>query len=355
MFFHLLYIHLFRPFLKYQPTSTPLPSHISPRKFLTQAANAISKLLRLYRRTYGLRQICNIAVYIAHSACTVHLLNLPDRFARRDIVHGLNHLEEISESWLCVRRTLGILQLVSKRWMIDLPEPAQRTFERAEAKFAPFKSHDNSLSPKSTLPPPTPVQPLPPPETNTNPPSCNRSPVTSSDSYFSSIAPPFASPTSSPPPPSLNSAYHLPTHSPPSLSDQSHPLNLNLPPSQQQQQHAWNRTQTAAGITSPTMMFGGIDGLIKDQEWWLQDSNQIFANWNGYEQPDSTSMAGAGFSTNTATSVGGDGLSNAIDHVMSNGTGNGIGHVTGNGIENGMYNNDAYGYPSIDSGQVYEK
>ena len=97
MFFQLLFIHLFRPFLKYTQSTSPLPQSVSPRKLCTQAAAMISKLMRLYKRSHGLRQICNIAVYIVHSACTIHLLNLPDKNARRDIVHGVKHLEEIAE------------------------------------------------------------------------------------------------------------------------------------------------------------------------------------------------------------------------------------------------------------------
>lgn len=62
MFFQLLYIHLFRPFLKYSQQTSPLPPNVSPRRLCTQAAAMISKLMRLYRRSHGLRQICNVAV-----------------------------------------------------------------------------------------------------------------------------------------------------------------------------------------------------------------------------------------------------------------------------------------------------
>lgn len=142
MFFQLLFIHLFRPFLRYKQSTSPLPAHVSPRKNCTQAATTISKLLRLYKRTYGLRQIVNIAVYILHSACTIHLLNLPEKNAERDIVHGLKHLEEISESWLCARKTLAILQASSRRWNIQLPKDAEKVFQRMETKFK------DQLSPK---------------------------------------------------------------------------------------------------------------------------------------------------------------------------------------------------------------
>lgn len=136
MFFQLLYIHLFRPFLKYNQATSPLPPSVSPRRLCTQAAAAISKLLRLYKRSHGLRQICNIAVYIAHSACTIHLLNLPDKNAKRDITHGVKHLEEIAESWLCARRTLAILSILSKQWKVDLPEEAATVLSRTDVKFS---------------------------------------------------------------------------------------------------------------------------------------------------------------------------------------------------------------------------
>jgi hypothetical protein len=136
MFFQLLYIHLFRPFLKYNQATSPLPPNVSPRRLCTQAAAAISKLLRLYKRSHGLRQICNIAVYIAHSACTIHLLNLPDKNAQRDITHGVKHLEEIAESWLCARRTLAILSVLSRQWKVELPEEAATVLTRTDVKFS---------------------------------------------------------------------------------------------------------------------------------------------------------------------------------------------------------------------------
>ncbi len=51
MFFQLLFIHLFRPFLKYTQATSPLPQTVSPRKLCTQAAGMISKLMRLYKRS----------------------------------------------------------------------------------------------------------------------------------------------------------------------------------------------------------------------------------------------------------------------------------------------------------------
>ena len=132
MFYQLLYIHLFRPFLRYNHASSPLPPHVSPRRLCTQAAASISKLLRQYKRTFGLRQICNVAVYIAHSACTIHLLNLPDPSAKRDIVSGVQHLEEIAQGWPCASRTLKILDVLAQRWNIVLPDEAAAVLARLD-------------------------------------------------------------------------------------------------------------------------------------------------------------------------------------------------------------------------------
>lgn len=170
MFFQLLFIHLFRPFLKYTQATSPLPSTVSPRKLCTQAAAMISKLMRLYKRSHGLRQICNIAVYIAHSACTIHLLNLPDKHARRDIVHGVKHLEEIAEGWLGARRSLAILSMLARKWNVQIPEDAAAVLARTEAKFGPF--HGDASSPSSqrrqsvpATPPQIPIPQSPDPAT----------------------------------------------------------------------------------------------------------------------------------------------------------------------------------------------
>lgn len=149
MFFHLQYIHLFRPFLKYAPSSSPLPAHVSPRRICTANAGAISKLMRLYKKTWNLRQICNIAVYMLHSACTIHLLNLPEKTARRDITHGIRHLEEIAEDWLCARRTLSILSMLAKKWNCEMPEDAAVVLQRTDEKYGSYANSVSSASPRS--------------------------------------------------------------------------------------------------------------------------------------------------------------------------------------------------------------
>ena len=152
MFYHLQYIHLFRPFLRYTPSSSPLPSHVSPRRICTANAGAISKLMRLYKKTYNLRQICDIAVYMAHSAVTIHMLNLPERTAKRDIIHGVKQLEEIADDWICARRTLYIVSVLARKWRVAMPEEAMAVLQRSYEKFGAFSRSDVPSPNQSALP-----------------------------------------------------------------------------------------------------------------------------------------------------------------------------------------------------------
>lgn len=274
----------------------------------------ISKLLRLYKRTHGLRQICNIVVYISHSACTVHLLNLPDKNAARNLVHGLKHLEEIGESWLCARRTLGILQTVAGRWKIELPEEADKTLQRAQEKFGSLNSPDREATPKADnpMPLPTPMQPLPPSiaksksETNATHHLKTANGV-SSNGFYPNAAP-LASPMPTPDMPHLDGVLTVPPQAADDFKNKSRQHSYAMP---QTQQEMWNHSQASqAGPvqqTSPAMLFGGVDSLMQDQEWWLTDSNQMFANWNGMEQ-EAVLQGNAGFDTGTGNMGYGNGV-----------------------------------------------
>jgi hypothetical protein len=270
MFFQLLFIHLYRPFLKYPRTTSHLPAHVSPQKLCTQAAGTISKLLRLYKRTHGFRQICNIAVYIAHSACTIHLLNLPEKNAKRDIVHGVKHLEEIAESWLCARRTLRILNISAEGWKIKLPEEALQTFARTYAKYGPWGAADGhspgSASDNSPKPPPQSIQQVPSSILTSNLPTT----VTSSG-FFPSSAATVISAASTPDTRRSSGNMTLPPQSAADFAQtkaRSKPLSYNhsLPLAQQD---LWNRHQAARNSSSsqshqasPSVIFGGVDSLV---------------------------------------------------------------------------------------------
>ncbi|KAM7202861.1 fungal-specific transcription factor domain containing protein [Rhypophila sp. PSN 637] len=165
MFYHLQYIHLFRPFLKYTPEASPLPTHVSPRRICTANASAISKLMRLYKKIYNLRQICNIAIYMVHSACTIHMLNLPEKTAKRDIIHGVKHLEEIAEDWLGARRTLSIISVLARKWKVEMPEEAAILLQRTDDRFGTFNTSDVPSPNKTAIS----MSPAPTESANTSP------------------------------------------------------------------------------------------------------------------------------------------------------------------------------------------
>lgn len=319
MFFHLLYIHLFRPFLKYNPSTSPLPSHVSPRKLCTQAAGSVSKLMRLYKRTYGLRQICNIAVYIVHSACTIHLLNLPEKTAKRDIIHGVKHLEEIAEDWLCSRRTLSILSVLARKWKIDLPEEAAAVLTRTDVKFGYFSTADVP-SPKQELvvatPPSAPSPPAPrsqPIQQQTASSLRNQNPLKQSlYSYLPDSQVPSVNGVQQTSLGLQNSVARAPTSEAMgnNVGSMTIPFDTaiaSVPYAQHYSNPSTSTTRSVltpdnnmprsnSGITSstessdmtrqvsPSTLFGGVEALVESQDWWLRDQASLvlgFDNWMG--------------------------------------------------------------------------
>jgi len=297
MFFQLLYIHTFRPFLKYSRESSPLPPNVSPRRLCTQAAASISKLIRLYKRSHGLRQICNIAVYITHSACTIHLLNLPDKNAKRDIVHGVKHLEEIAESWLCARRSLSILGMLSQKWKVELPDEATSVFARSREKFGVWNGETHVKEKHTPSPRPSITNAL----------------------YANQDGQLMMSSTSGPDMRSMvPSISSIPPHSgvelqqprlPPQSSSAATP-----PPAATWSPYDSNITQAGA---SPSGLFGGVDQLLRDsQDWWLRDQSQLamgFEQWPITESEISSWMAAT--STNPATAGSTFVTNNGLDGI----------------------------------------
>lgn len=317
MFYQLLFIHLFRPFLKYKQTSSPLPAHVSPRKLCTHAAATISKLLRLYKRTYGLRQIVNLAVYIAHTACTIHLLNLPEKNAVRDIVHGLKHLEEIADGWLCARKTLRILSISAQKWNIELPDEAAKLLVRTDAKYAAYSPmeqaspkqgpvNNNSHQIPTTTITSAPQMPHHAAHTHYGFGSNSNGFSSNGNGYFSRTTSPASSPEAPRPP---TGYMHLPLHSTTEASKRPPRSQQSFLP--QAQQELWNRDRAArAGAQaqnepSPSVLFGGVDALVEvadddnagagQQDYWLQrDTGSLFANWNGGVEGSEVQQVGSG-------------------------------------------------------------
>ncbi|KAK5117418.1 Nitrogen assimilation transcription factor nit-4 [Meristemomyces frigidus] len=358
MFFQLLFIHLFRPFLKYTQQTSPLPQNVSPRKLCTQAAGMISKLMRLYKRSHGLRQICNIVVYITHSACTIHLLNIPDKNACRDIVHGVKHLEEIAEGWPGARRTLSILSVLVRKWNIELPAEAAVVLARTDAKFGTYTGdipsppptrqiNEQIMQPVQYSQPPTFKQPatIPPPSGLNyvlNPSATattNGLPLNSGGAAVS--RPP--SDTFALPPSDSHGVRAAPipsaTHTPTNRTHHSHRSRHSV-------------TTTAA---SPSDMFGGVEQLLRDsQDWVYRDQAQFatgFGNWNGNgTEIDPAAWAGSGGGVVTGTPMTPVNLQTQAQAQAQVGSG-GLGRMStspgfssaGNGIPGAMMGVEGHG------------
>lgn len=344
MFFHLLYVHLFRPFLKYNSSNTPLPSHVSPRKVCSQAAGSISKLMRLYKRTYGLRQICNIAVYIVHSACTIHLLNLPEKTAKRDITHGVKHLEEIAEDWLCARRTLSILSVLARKWKAELPEEAATVLTRTDARFGYFSTADvpspkqehvvatppsTATSPASHQPPnrgPGPIRPHTqlqrslysyPPNTQPNMSLTHMTATTASSPQTQTHnRVPSANVVGSM---SMPNDYIMSSIPYPRYANSTASIKTNMTPNNDLPRNN-SASEASGGLTrqvSPNTMFGGVEALVESQDWWLRDQANLYGNWmNVGNGPQDN-----GGSTNTVGLPGRTDASTDLDNMAGIGAG----------------------------------
>lgn len=98
-----------------------------------------------------------------------------------------------------------------------------------------------------------------------------------------------------------------------------------------------------------------MDALVPDHEWWLKDSNQIFANWNGLEH-EAMLHGNGGFDLGTGTLGYSNGVhdntfglqhqhENSMVGINGHGNGNGNGMVAGIGL-NGHGNNGHLGFPN---------
>lgn len=252
----------------------------------------ISKLMRLYKRSHGLRQICNIAVYIAHSACTIHLLNLPDKNAKRDIVHGVKHLEEIAEGWLCARRSLAIFSVLARKWQVELPEDATAVLTRTDAKFGNYASEIHSPTARQRSPQVMNPSQLAPPAM-----AQMQASVPNTNGYFkTATALPAAQASVAANTAALvreNSGnFTLPPQDANGLRAQQYPSAAPTPTAAGHGQHHSRDSLGSKSAASPSDMFGGVDQLIREsQDWVYRDQAQFalgFENWNAMDMDPST-------------------------------------------------------------------
>lgn len=257
---------------------------------------------------------------MVHSACTIHLLNMPEKTAKRDIIHGVKHLEEIAEDWLCARRTLSIISVLARKWNCELPEEAAAVLRRTDEKYGylgtqevPSPSRPVVL-PYTPSPPAYPSSPAQAPKQEQHSPSVQQQVAATTmgmgQEVPTSLAPDMLSNLGSIAPPSIpdqpvstsmagnpsntstmsyNSSWSMPGMSTPAMPryHQSYaPIQMSTsgPPPQ------GSRTMTRQ--VTPNSIYA-IDG----QDWFLKDGlnwQQNFESWGLGASPTNSSSNASG-------------------------------------------------------------
>jgi hypothetical protein len=244
------------------------------------------------------------------------LLNLPDRNAKRDLIHGVRNLEEIAEGWLCARRTLRVLDVSANKWQIEVPGEVVAVFERTHAKWGSWGSWDSETSPESLADTPSSV----PAEAHYQPqqqqqPQQQRQPVLQNGQgpYHHSAGGPFQQPafySNVPQTQPTNDGRSYGNFNNPhmqvSLPNQQNYLAVNQPypslnavPNPMSSDNRWNtannqdvscdnsnssNSPVAVAGTPPMPVFNGLPEHLmeENQGWWLRDQSSLalgLENW----------------------------------------------------------------------------
>lgn len=219
--------------------------------------------------------------------------------AKKDIVHGLKSLEEIAESWPCAHRTLRILDILARKWNVDLPNEARIILKRTHAKFGSWGSWDqvepsshteNASIPRSPQDPPVTSADYPIPDPMSGPAEPANSQVTSvmssSTSFpqYQSNTPPILAPhqldfmQSTQPTTSAASQHTVQTihgHTGVDLEPNGWMKPAGVVPT-------CGDSNTAVSTQSPFLLDAPGNTADQNQEWWLKDQNSLafgLENW----------------------------------------------------------------------------
>lgn len=146
MFYYTNVIHLFRPLLKVDLVH----SDVHPRDICIDAANQVSRIVRIYRQFYDFRQAHLIIPHILLTVCIIHLLySKENQLCRQDLVEGLQGLEDLHECHYFGARSFRIIHTLSKIW--NLPFPEEHVNSRLLPRNDPNNPHGQMSSPPEPL------------------------------------------------------------------------------------------------------------------------------------------------------------------------------------------------------------
>lgn len=155
MYYHTLFIHLFRPFLNVDLTN----SKVSPRDICTSSANSVASLVSTYRQTYGFRRVPILTTHITLTSSIIHLLDLPNPSSARNLILVLTSLREMATAHAFASRCVQIIMALARQWNINLPaEVSQAAYHTVSEPMLSMpdgmsssQTPDSYLSPSSDL------------------------------------------------------------------------------------------------------------------------------------------------------------------------------------------------------------
>jgi len=124
MLYFTMIVHLFRPMLKVNL----IHSDVRPRDICIDAANTVSKIVRIYRSFYDFRVAHLTIPHILLNICIVHLLYSRDnQVSRQNLSEGLKGLEDLHECHYFGARSFRIIHSLSQHWDLPFPEEHQHS------------------------------------------------------------------------------------------------------------------------------------------------------------------------------------------------------------------------------------
>jgi hypothetical protein len=117
MHYHFAILSLFRPFIKLEV----IGSGVSPRDVCSQAADAISALVRSYSQLYTLQRTPSFVPYFVLSSSISHIVtyeNSPKR--SQQLLQGIADLKQMTRCHRFANRALSILYFLIHHWQINI-------------------------------------------------------------------------------------------------------------------------------------------------------------------------------------------------------------------------------------------
>lgn len=149
MLYHTMIVHLFRPMLKVNL----IHSDVRPRDICIDAANTVSRIVRIYRSLYDFRVAHLTIPHILLNICIVHLLYSKDNHvSRQNLVEGLKGLEDLHECHYFGARSFRIIHSLSQHWNLPFPKEHQHSKMILRRTLDPHSANSSPADPLLVAP-----------------------------------------------------------------------------------------------------------------------------------------------------------------------------------------------------------